>query len=85
MGKNYYWDPPRELALYIRRDLESRRIYDNLPENWTAVESALTDGCRYFIAAPSRHDYKRSRTYWRVLPICAPPLPSGWYEPFRAR
>jgi len=79
-------------ALELRRQLRDLGWYDELPENWTVVESALAEGCQHFTHSPSRVEClnKRCRestdtvTKWRVLPI-AEPVKDGQFTPWNQR
>ena len=61
--------------------------YDTLPENWTAVTSAIQEGCQHFTIGVSRIEYRGRRIHYlyRVLPLHAPPSASGYLIPWDTR
>lgn len=60
--------PQGQYVLRLRAELERLGYFDDLREDWAAVERALAEGCVCFEVRPSRHLVDEKLLY-RVAPV----------------
>ena len=83
--KSDMWSTPQgQYVLGLRAELERLGYFDNLPEDWEAVERALREGCMCFEFRCSRID-KSGKVWSRIVPfrlkVISPPYSWGPEEP----
>lgn len=69
------WSTPQgRYVLGLRSELRRIGYFDDLREDWEAVERALREGCMYFEVQPSRQETDGGKLIFRVAPMGVAPI-----------
>lgn len=64
------WDTPQgQYVLRLRAELERLGHFDDLKEDWEAVERALAEGCVCFEVRSSRIERSTGKVFARIAPV----------------